>query len=49
VIPLPADLPPGEYTVKFGLYKADGTRMPAFDADGQPIPDAAISVPVTLP
>ncbi len=28
-ITLPADLPPGEYVVRAGLYLADGTRLPA--------------------
>jgi hypothetical protein len=45
---LPPDLEAGEYTLKFGLYKADGSRMPAFDANGQPIPDAAYSLPLRI-
>jgi hypothetical protein len=48
VMGLPPDLEAGEYTLKFGLYKADGTRMPAFDANGQPIPDAAYSLPLRI-
>jgi hypothetical protein len=47
VIELPASLPAGEYIVKVGLYNKDNQRMPAFD-DGQPINDAAISVPLTV-
>jgi hypothetical protein len=47
-IDLSPDFPPGEYTLKFGLYKADGARMPAFDAKGQPIDDAALSVNVEV-
>lgn len=47
VIELPAPLPAGEYFIKFGLYDKDNQRMPAFD-DGQPINDAAISVPLTV-
>ena len=47
-IALPPGFPPGAYTIKFGLYKADGTRMPAYDADGAPIGEAALSVPVEV-
>jgi hypothetical protein len=47
-IDLPATLPPGEYTLKYGLYKQDGSRMPAFDAGGQPINDAALSEVITI-
>ncbi len=28
-IALPADLPPGEYDLRIGLYQPDGTRLPA--------------------
>jgi hypothetical protein len=46
---LPDGLPPGEYTLKYGLYKlADGTRMPAFDTNGQPIDEAALSEVITI-
>ena len=47
-IALPADFPSGQYMLKFGLYNKAGARMPAFDAKGQPINDAAISVPVAI-
>ncbi len=47
-ITLPLDFPPGRYTIKFGLYNADGARMPAFDEDGRSIPDAALSVPIEI-
>jgi hypothetical protein len=48
-VDLPPALPPGEYTLKFGLYRpADGARMPAFDAQGRPINDAAIAVKVNV-
>ncbi len=47
-IPLPDSLPPGEYTLKYGLYKSDGTRMPAFDSASQPINDAALSEVITI-
>jgi hypothetical protein len=46
---LPSDLPAGDYIIKYGLYRpTDGARMPAFDAQGQLIPDAALSQPVTI-
>ncbi|GIV84489.1 MAG: hypothetical protein KatS3mg052_1496 [Candidatus Roseilinea sp.] len=45
---LPEDFPPGQYTIKFGLYNADGARMPAFDAAGRAIPEAALSVPIAI-
>jgi len=45
---LPPEFPPGAYTIKFGLYKADGTRMPAYHLDGSPIGEAALSVPVEV-
>jgi hypothetical protein len=49
VFTLPADLPAGGYTIKFGLYKpGDGQRMPAFDAQGQAIPDMALTQPITI-
>lgn len=47
-INLPEDLPPGQYTIKFGLYNADGARMPAFDEAGRAIPDAALSAPIEI-
>ena len=28
-IALPADLPPGQYTLETGFYRADGARLPA--------------------
>ena len=35
---IPADLPPGDYPVVIGLYDpASGERLPAFDANGQPV------------
>jgi 4-amino-4-deoxy-L-arabinose transferase-like glycosyltransferase len=45
---LPADLPSGAYIVKFGLYRADGSRMPAYDQAGNAIPDAALRIPVEI-
>ena len=39
-LPLPPDLPPGDYTLQFGLYdRADGRRWPVLAADGQPSAD----------
>jgi hypothetical protein len=38
---LPAELPPGEYTVVVGLYhRPSGDRLEAVDGDGQPLGDA---------
>lgn len=46
---MPPALPPGAYTLKFGLYRAgDGARMPAFDAQGRPVDDAALTLAVDL-
>ncbi|HEY3342960.1 MAG TPA: hypothetical protein VGK81_13115, partial [Anaerolineae bacterium] len=48
-INLPDGLAPGEYILKYGLYKlADGTRMPAFATNGQPIDEAALSEVITI-
>jgi hypothetical protein len=39
-LPLPADLPPGDYRLQFGLYdRATGARWPVLNADGQPAGD----------
>ena len=45
---LPADLSPGAYVLKFGLYQADGSRMPAYAQNGDVIPDAALRIPVEI-
>ena len=45
---LPADLSPGAYVLKFGLYQADGARMPAYAQNGDVIPDAALRIPVEI-
>ncbi|MCL5997273.1 MAG: glycosyltransferase family 39 protein [Chloroflexi bacterium] len=46
---LPPDLPAGNYTIRYGLYRpGDGARMPAFDAQGQAIPDATLTELVTI-
>lgn len=42
-LPLPPDLPPGDYTLQFGLYdRAGGARWPALNADGQPAGDRVL-------
>jgi hypothetical protein len=39
---LPADLPPGDYTVAAGLWvQGEGWRLPVFDSDGRPVGDRA--------
>ena len=39
-LPLPPDLPPGAYTLQFGLYdRASGARWPLLGPDGQPAAD----------
>jgi hypothetical protein len=44
-IPLPADLPPGDYAVITGLYQLEtGQRLPAFQADGQAWPNQAVPI-----
>lgn len=44
IITLPADVPAGRYSIHVGVYRAeDGSRLPAVDADGQPIADNAAS------
>ncbi len=46
---LPADLPPGEYTVATGLWvQGDGWRLPVFDAAGQPTGDRADLFPIEV-
>ncbi len=41
-IVLPADRPAGRYRLIAGLYRADGSRLPAVDRAGRPHPDDAI-------
>lgn len=46
LLTLPADLPPGEYSLRVGLYHpADGNRLPAVDRDGVVAPDQTIVLP----
>jgi len=40
---LPADAPPGEYTLKMGIYYWEtGERLPVWDGEGQRAPDDAV-------
>jgi hypothetical protein len=39
-IPLPEGLPPGDYHIGVGFYDPE-RRLPAWDADGRPLPEAA--------
>lgn len=44
-VPLPADAPPGEYSVHTGLYSLEnGERRPVTDGDGQPVVDNSIDL-----
>ncbi|MFN2142575.1 MAG: hypothetical protein ACK2U5_18970, partial [Candidatus Promineifilaceae bacterium] len=48
-LPLPADLPPGDYRIAAGLYRAsDGVRLAAFDGAGQRVQDDRYLLPVTI-
>jgi hypothetical protein len=47
VIPLPEDLPPGEYEVRMGLYTAEGGRLPVL-RNGDPSGDSVILTPVII-
>jgi hypothetical protein len=44
-VPLPEDLPPGEYSILIGWYlPATGERLPAVDGEGEPVPNGALEV-----
>ena len=46
---LPANLPPGRYSLLMGLYdEATGERLPAFDATGQALGDSLLLEQVHL-
>ncbi|MFQ5576737.1 MAG: hypothetical protein ACE5G8_07095, partial [Anaerolineae bacterium] len=48
-ISLPADLPPGEYRFRVGLYRLEtGQRLAAAGPAG-PLPDFAVDLPLALP
>jgi hypothetical protein len=43
IVPLAADIPPGEYTLALGMYYwGTGERMPAYTRQGETIPGAAV-------
>ncbi|MGD1994805.1 MAG: hypothetical protein PVI59_16550, partial [Anaerolineae bacterium] len=42
------DVPAGTYQLALGLYDRSVTRLPAVDADGAPIPDARLVLPVDV-
>lgn len=49
IINLPDGLTAGRYRLEYGFYRpADGMRLPAFDAQGRPIPDAALRTEIRL-
>ncbi len=48
-IDLPDGLAPGVYRLEYGFYRpSDGMRLPAFDAQGRPIEDAALRTEVRI-
>ncbi len=48
-IHLPDGLAPGLYRLEYGFYRpGDGLRLPAFDAQGRPIQDAALRAEITI-
>ena len=49
-VPLPAEMPPGRYQVRVGLYnEADGQRLPVLDASGQAVDNQVLLGEVTVP
>jgi hypothetical protein len=48
-IPLPSDLPPGEYAVEVGLYRiSDLGRLPVLDAKGRAMDDKVFLAPLVI-
>jgi hypothetical protein len=48
VVPIPDDLPAGDYRLVVGLYNSDtGERLPLFDATGRPADDSLV-LPIRL-
>lgn len=46
---LPAEMPPGSYQVRVGLYnEADGVRLPVVDAQGAPVEDQVLLTNVMI-
>ena len=47
-LPIPNDLPPGDYHLVVGLYRTDtGERLPLLDAGGTPVGDS-LMLPISL-
>ena len=43
IVPIPEDMPPGEYSLLVGMYRMeDQTRLPVYDAMGQPVGDSVL-------
>ena len=48
-VPVPADAPPGEYTVHVGMYLlATLERLPVLNADGAPVDDKVVLTGLTV-
>ncbi len=43
-LPLPADLPPGIYTIRVGLFEPDSFARPSVSQNGQPQPDNQLNL-----
>ncbi len=49
VLPIPDHLPPGDYRLVVGLYRADtGERLPLWDAAGTPVGDSLTLLPYSV-
>jgi hypothetical protein len=49
IVPLPADLPPGEYAIALGMYDwGTGERLPVYTRQGEAIPEAAVVLEGTV-
>jgi hypothetical protein len=48
-VPIPADLPPGQYQIEFGVYsQADGSRWHVYDAQGKDVGDRWLLPDITV-
>ena len=48
-LPLPPELPAGDYTATIGLYRLDTLeRLPGVDAAGRPLPEAELRLPLKV-